>query len=635
MASIGTLAVNIVARTEKFSKGVTRAIGTAGGFKKAMVGIGVATTAAIAVTTRLAATYDQLSKSMNASLAIMNDISATMRGQMVGAALEVSRTTRFAAKDAAEAYFFLASAGLDASQALAAMPKVAAFAQAGNFDLALATDLATDAQSALGLTSKDAAENLAGLTRVTDALIKANTLANASAQQFSEALTNKAGAALRLVNKDIEEGLAVLAAYADQGIKGAEAGTALGIVMRDLQTKALQNASAFRRNGIAVYDWFGNMRRLPLILRDIEKRLDGMSDAQAKATLLAVGFSDKSVAYIQTLIGLSSKIEGYEKALRSAGGITEQVAAKQMTPMEKLLARLRSRWEEMAVAIGPAVDAVANWAIAILDAESAAAKLEGRMSSLSRFALMIADTFHDFGVHMKGAKAIFWETLADITQAWASWEKDIKAKIRELAEMAPWLFGEANGKLQGGMEVTIAEDFRRIADSARDTFRSALMAPTPSEMAAAAMKKAQAEQKARDTVEKAEGGKRSNPLIANMNRTIKEWAAKFGGAGNKLRDAYFQQVLSDLTFGLFGKRMTPAAVAAAQKSGNADSVSNLSSRSINSALQYGSREAAVASRQRNPMLGVAKDQLKVLRDISRDTRKRASAPTVMLAELNL
>src|SRR5690606_21262168 len=106
------------------------------------------------------------------------------------------------------------------------------FATAGAFDLALATDLATDAQSALGMTSKDVAKDQENLIRVTDVLVKANTLANANVQQFSEAITNDAGAALKAFGKDIEEGAAILAAYADQGTKGQVAGSNLSRVMR-------------------------------------------------------------------------------------------------------------------------------------------------------------------------------------------------------------------------------------------------------------------------------------------------------------------------------------------------------------------------------------------------------------------
>ena len=60
---------------------------------------------------------------------------------------------------------------------------------------------------------------MAQMSRVSDVLVRANTLANATVQQFSTALTSKAGAALKSFNKDVEEGVAVLAAMADQGIK--------------------------------------------------------------------------------------------------------------------------------------------------------------------------------------------------------------------------------------------------------------------------------------------------------------------------------------------------------------------------------------------------------------------------------
>lgn len=584
MASIGTLAVNIVARTERFARGIKKSIAMAGGFKTAMVGVGAVTTAAIATTARLAGAHNELAKSMNASLAIMGDVSQTMRRDMVGAALEVSAATRFAAKDAAEAYFFLASAGMNAKQALEAMPQVAAFAQAGNFDLALATDLATDAQSALGLTSKDSAVNLKNLTRVTDSLIKANTLANASAQQFSEALTNKAGAALRLVNKDIEEGLAVLAAYADQGIKGAEAGTALGIVMRDLQTKALQNASAFRRNGIAVYDLWGNMRSLPDIIEDIEKRLDGMNDATAKATLLNLGFADKSVAYIQTLIGTSEKIRGYEEALRDAGGTTQDVAEKQLTPMEKLLAKINAKWEEMANAIGPAVDALADWSLGAIEAMEAGKGLFGSMGGGGKGKGWSLDNVIPFGDRLVGdAFKPLYDRIA-------------KRGITETEPASP----ERLAELQRKAEMTD----RQFALSKVHPQMNKFFEKLPENMTRGA----------------ARAGKKLTDLITEPAKSLAK-------SGQDLRNGYFQKLLSNFLYG------SPAAAKAAEKNAAKEGKSTAHYRTINSALQYGTREAAVAGRQRSPMLSVAKDQLKVLRSIHADAKKKR--PTVMLAELNL
>ena len=337
----------------------------------AILGPAVAAVAVIAALVAVARAGERFNQKMRQSLAIMGDVSAAMRGEMKDAAIEAARATRFSASEMAESYFFLASAGLDAKQSLAALPQVAMFAQAGNFDVARATDLATDAQSALGLTVKDSAKNLANLTRVTDVLTKANTIANASTEQFSVSLTTKAGAALKIVNKDIEEGVAVLAAFADQGVKGADSGTGLNIVLRDLQTKAIKFPAQFKAAGVAVFDASGKMNNMADIVGDLENKLEGLSDKQKKATLLNLGFSDKSVIFIQTLIGMSDKIREYEAALRNAGGTTKEVADKQLTALQKGFNKLGSAASSLGSTlmnvVGPAIGTVAGKFADLLD----------------------------------------------------------------------------------------------------------------------------------------------------------------------------------------------------------------------------------------------------------------------------
>lgn len=353
----------MVARTAAFQAGIRRAGKSVSGFSKQVGTLGrllpgLATFAApvglIAGLRSLGNRTEELNKAMNRSLAIMGDVSRAMREDMRQAAIEVQRTTVFSATQAAEAFFFLASAGLDAKQSLEALPVVAQFAQAGMFDLALATDLLTDAQSALGLSFENPVRNMREMIRVGDVLVKANTLANASVQQFSEALTTKAGAALRVLSKDIEEGVAALAVFADQGIKGAAAGTALQIVLRDLTTKAILNREAFKQMNVSVFDSEGNMRNLGLIIRDLETALSGMNAEQTKATLLALGFTDKSVAYIQSLIGMSEKMMDFETSLRDAGGTMKDVSSTQMTELEKATANLNAVLQEMADQVGAA-----------------------------------------------------------------------------------------------------------------------------------------------------------------------------------------------------------------------------------------------------------------------------------------
>lgn len=337
---------------DNFVKGGSRLMGIFG------VGVGGATvTSAIY---KSAAAFETLNRSMTKSLSIMENVSEKLRGNLKAAAIDVARTTNFTASQSADAYRFLASAGYDAESSLAVMPQLAKFAQAGMFDLSEATNYVADSQSALGLKSKDARKNLESLTRITDVLTEANNLANGEVRDFAVALTNGAGASLKVVGKDIEEGAAVLAAFADQGVKGEAAGTAFSIVMRDLQTQALKNVDAFKKAGVAVYDQSGDMRNLADIVSDLEGRLSGLSDAGKKFALMQLGFTDKSIKFTQSLIGTSDKIREYEAALRGAGGTTAEVASKMMTPLETAMNQLKGAFTDAAQAMEPLVTMAAD-----------------------------------------------------------------------------------------------------------------------------------------------------------------------------------------------------------------------------------------------------------------------------------
>ena len=326
-----------------------------GGTTKKLAGIvkgaGIAFAGGLAVgITKATQEFIEFEDALNQSLAIMNTTIAQQEN-MSRAARDVATSTRISATESAESFFFLASAGLDAEQSIAALPQVAKFAQAGMFDMSLATDLATDAQSALGLTVQDAQQNLENLTRVTDVLVKANTLANASVQQFSEALTTKAGAALKVVNKDIEEGVAVLAAFADRGVKGAEAGDKLNQVLRDIPRATAKNSEEFAKLGLNMFDTEGNMKNVADIIEELDRVLGPMSDEMKAATLDQLGLNRGVADAVKILSGAGDQIREYEEALRDAGGTTQEVADKQIDSLRGQLDILRSKFGEVGLAI--------------------------------------------------------------------------------------------------------------------------------------------------------------------------------------------------------------------------------------------------------------------------------------------
>jgi TP901 family phage tail tape measure protein len=362
------MAINLPIVSKYDDSGVKSAEASLAGFGKIVGGLAAAATAAVTgIAVKSISDFAKFDEKLNQSVAIMGDVSEAMRGDMADAARTVAKETTFSADQAAESFFFLASAGLDAEASIAAMPQVAKFAQAGMFDMATATDLATDAQSALGLGSKDAEENLANLTRVTDVFVRANTLANTSVEQLATAFTTKAGTALKTVGKDVEEGAAALALFADQGVKGEIAGTQLTNTIFGLTDRALKAPEAFDKLGISVFDTDGKMRNFADIADDLGGAFEGMTEEQKLAELGALGFSKQARAGVLMLTGQGDKIREYETALRDAAGFTEDVAAKQLLTPTAQFALLGSAMNDVSLEIGSVLGpALGNMAQALL-----------------------------------------------------------------------------------------------------------------------------------------------------------------------------------------------------------------------------------------------------------------------------
>ena len=331
-----------------------------------LVKVGKMATTAISIPLAGAATlgvkaFADFDDAMVKSTAIMTDLDDQIEQTMRTQALHMAQNGVQSATELAQSYFFLASAGLSAEQSIAALPIVQSFATAGAFDMARATDLVTDAQSALGLSSKDTAEAMKNMTRVSDVLVKANTLANATVEQFSIALTSKAGASLKAFNKDIEEGVAVLAAFADQGVKAELAGNQLDRIIRLLSKTSMDNAEAHKELGFSVFDSTGKMRNLGDVVANLENILRGMSDETKVATLDILGFEARVQQAILPLLGTSDAIKRYEKELRDAGGTTSTVADKQLKSLTSQMKMLWNTIKVAAIGIGEVLSPAVEW----------------------------------------------------------------------------------------------------------------------------------------------------------------------------------------------------------------------------------------------------------------------------------
>jgi TP901 family phage tail tape measure protein len=289
---------------------------------------------------------------MTQALAIMGDEADKFRGKMEEAAMKIGRSTMFGADKAAEAYYFIASAGFNAQESMAMLPTVANFAQAGMMDLAEATSMLSDSVNALGIRTGDLQTDMDNFTYLSDRLAKANSVANASMREFAQTLQNRWAGAMKSMNMQINEGIAVMAAYANQGRKGAVAGNELTMFFRDLTNAAVNNKAAFKKFGVSVMDARGNMRPVADILEDFEGAFAGMSLEQKKAALGMMGLTSNAADVGNMLIGTSADIRQFEKDMENADGVTKQMAEKQMNSTIAQLKRLRNAFMEVSIQIG-------------------------------------------------------------------------------------------------------------------------------------------------------------------------------------------------------------------------------------------------------------------------------------------
>ncbi len=327
----------------------------------AMGAVGLAAIKGMAVGIALAVggsifAFSKFDDALTASLAITETVSPAIRKSLQDTAREVAKTTIFSANEAAGAYFNLLSAGQSVEQAMVSLPVVAQFAQAGLFDLEVATELLVTAQNALALTFDDPIKNMEQMTRVADVLAAADERAVGSIQDFAEALTNRAAASMRAYNIDVEEGVAVLAAWATQGLKGRTAGQAFSIVVRDLQRAALKEADAFKAVGVAVFDSEENFRNMADIVGDLEDAMEGLTDAGKKQLLQELGFQERSQQRILQLLGTSDAIRTFEADFREAGGTVERVSEKQMGSATKQMGLLKSAIIDVFIGVGGKFD---------------------------------------------------------------------------------------------------------------------------------------------------------------------------------------------------------------------------------------------------------------------------------------
>lgn len=193
------------------------------------------------------------------------------------AAKDAGATTQFSASQSAEALNFLALAGYDAEKAVKTLPTVLNLAAAGGMELGEASDMVTDAMSALG-------DKAGTAESFVDKLAKTSQKSNTSVAQLGQAILTVGGTA-KVLSGGVDEMNTVLGILADNGIKGAEGGTALRNMILSLTAPTDTAAEAIESLGLQVLDAEGNMRPMNDIFNDLNGTLSTMTQGEQTQVL--------------------------------------------------------------------------------------------------------------------------------------------------------------------------------------------------------------------------------------------------------------------------------------------------------------------------------------------------------------
>ncbi len=260
------------------------------------------------------------------------------------AARDMGSATQYSASEAAEALNYLALAGYDVDRSVETLPIVLNLAAAGGIDLASASDMVTDAMSALGDTA-GTAENFV------DKMAKTSQKSNTSVSQLGEAILTVGGTAKTLAGGTTELNTA-LGILADNGIKGAEGGTALRNMILSLSAPTDTAAEKMEELGLKVFDANGNMRPMNDIFNDLNATLSTMSQGEQTQVLNEI-FNKTDLKSVNALLANSgdrfNELSGY---LGDCDGAAATMADTMNNNLNGQITQLKSAVSEAAISIG-------------------------------------------------------------------------------------------------------------------------------------------------------------------------------------------------------------------------------------------------------------------------------------------
>jgi TP901 family phage tail tape measure protein len=263
---------------------------------------------------------------------------------------KIATSTKYNSSQVVDAMNYLAMAGFGTKDVLASVNDVVNLSIAGQLDLAKASDIASDVLSMFGMKASE-------MGRLTDVMSATIVNSNTNVEQLGEAFKN-VGSVAKSVGLDIETTSSILGVLADNGNKGAEAGTHLKIALQRFTTNS-EAHKAFEKIGVKVFDANGNMRDMVDILKDVDSKTK-ILNVQTKSDIFKNLFGEEAITSGTTILGNLDKIVAKQKEAYDSTGRANDIAKNSTTDYTKALDSLNSTFYETQKVIGEQLMPVAT-----------------------------------------------------------------------------------------------------------------------------------------------------------------------------------------------------------------------------------------------------------------------------------
>ena len=348
------ITVRLLADTSNFTAGMAKVSGesqkaattmeAAGGKTKlittGVAAAGVAATALGVAAIKMAADFDASMSTVQANTGASADEMAQLRQ----AAIDAGADTIYSATESADAINELGKAGLSTSDILSGgLSGALNLAASDGMEVGQAAEYMSSAMAQFNLTGADA-------THIADLLAAGAGEALGNVSDFGEALNN-VGSTANKFGLSIDTTVGTLAAFAHQGIIGAEAGTQLRSVLLALTNQTEKQRKATEEYGITLYDAQGNFVGMSSLAGQLKEKLGGLTQEQRNSAM-ATMFGSYAIQGANVLYAEgASGIDEWTKKV-SQSGYAADLAAKKNDNLKGDLENLSGSFESLMISLG-------------------------------------------------------------------------------------------------------------------------------------------------------------------------------------------------------------------------------------------------------------------------------------------